>query len=97
VRRVCRRSCLGRSGLEPMGNSPSAPAPQTARRLKRSYTAICREASAAIGEADVLMLLTGAGFSADSGLVLLLLPVPCAVSVASFPKKARCMRPGGIR
>ena len=68
-----------------MGNSPSVPTEATAQRLKRSYTAICREASAAIGEADVLMLLTGAGFSADSGLVRLP-PIECAVTSLSGSK-----------
>ena len=51
-----------------MGNSPSTPtAPQMAE-LEATMDESVQRAAAAIAQADVLLLLTGAGWSADSGL-----------------------------
>ena len=51
-----------------MGAAPSSPSREVAAELARQRGALCREAAAAIRDSDVLVLVTGAGFSADSGL-----------------------------
>ncbi|CAK0880851.1 unnamed protein product [Prorocentrum cordatum] len=53
-----------------MGASPSAPSPEQAESLRGGVDEACARAARAIGEADVLLLCTGAGFSADSGLAV---------------------------
>ena len=53
-----------------MGNQPSSPDEEKALFLKENIEQICQAAGRAVAEADVLMVLTGAGFSADSGLAV---------------------------
>ena len=56
--------------LHPMYARPSKPDEELAQRLQHEYTQTCAEAARAIAQADCLLLLTGAGFSADSGLAV---------------------------
>ncbi|CAE8589602.1 unnamed protein product [Polarella glacialis] len=53
-----------------MGASPSAPESKHAAALLSGHDAACIEAARTIAEADVFLLCTGAGFSADSGLAI---------------------------
>ena len=53
-----------------MGNRPSAPSAGEADELRRRLPELCARAACALGEADVLLLATGAGWSADSGLAV---------------------------
>jgi NAD-dependent SIR2 family protein deacetylase len=53
-----------------MGNSPSTPSKEQAAELERQRTVSVERAAAAIASADVLLLATGAGWSADSGLAV---------------------------
>ena len=50
------------SGMEPSSEEAVA--------LKANFESNCRQAAKALFEADVLLLVTGAGFSADSGLAV---------------------------
>lgn len=52
--------------LEP-GNKPDE---QKAEELKINFEKYCRNAAKALHESDVLLLFTGAGWSADSGLAV---------------------------
>jgi len=49
---------------------PTAPSEEQAAQLRGDVQAACEEAARRIAEADVLLLCTGAGFSADSGLAV---------------------------
>jgi NAD-dependent SIR2 family protein deacetylase len=51
-----------------MGAGPSAPKDEQMEELKETTDESVQRAAAAIAQADVLLLLTGAGWSADSGL-----------------------------
>jgi NAD-dependent SIR2 family protein deacetylase len=51
-----------------MGNEPSRPEPEEAVQLQAGLADSARMAAEAIAAADVFVLFTGAGFSADSGL-----------------------------
>lgn len=51
-----------------MGAAPSAPSDAQLAELRETMDESVRRAAAAIAQADVLLLLTGAGWSADSGL-----------------------------
>jgi len=53
-----------------MGAGPSAPSEELAAELADRKGLACKEAAAAIRDAEVLLLCTGAGFSADSGLAV---------------------------
>ena len=53
-----------------MGNAASAPTKEQAAALKEQHSASAARAAAAIAGADVLLLATGAGWSADSGLAV---------------------------
>merc|ERR1719188_2066137 len=53
-----------------MGSATSRPDPDAEARLKDSLDSLCAEAATLIHQADVFLLLTGAGFSADSGLAI---------------------------
>ncbi|KAJ1458471.1 hypothetical protein M885DRAFT_512932 [Pelagophyceae sp. CCMP2097] len=53
-----------------MGNAPHRPSEARAEELRASLEADCAAAAAAISAADVLLVCTGAGFSADSGLAV---------------------------
>jgi NAD-dependent SIR2 family protein deacetylase len=53
-----------------MGNAPSKPEKEQADRLKEGFNELCTKAAHAIAEADILLVITGAGFSADSGLAV---------------------------
>jgi len=53
-----------------MGNMPSAPSKSKTRKLLKDVDKYCRQAATAITQADVLIVTTGAGFSADSGLAI---------------------------
>lgn len=53
-----------------MGSDVSRPEPEVAKRLLRDVDGACFKAAEAISHAHVLLLLTGAGFSADSGLAV---------------------------
>jgi len=53
-----------------MGNLPAAPSKSKTRKLLRDVDKHCREAATAITQADVFIVTTGAGFSADSGLAI---------------------------
>merc|ERR550514_2576116 len=53
-----------------MGAAPSVPGADEAEALLRDVRKNSAEAARAIREADVLLLCTGAGFSADSGLAV---------------------------
>lgn len=53
-----------------MGNAPQRPLPALAEELRGGVDDACAEAAAAIDDADVLLLCTGAGWSADSGLAV---------------------------
>jgi len=48
----------------------SAPTPAQAAELKKNFHGQCGRAAKAIFESDVLLVVTGAGFSADSGLAV---------------------------
>ena len=52
------------------GAQPSNPEPAVAERLKKAFPDLCRAAASKIHDADVLLVCTGAGFSADSGLAV---------------------------
>jgi|OM-RGC.v1.035006914 NAD-dependent protein deacetylases, SIR2 family len=51
-----------------MGSKASVPCAAQAEQLRGEVDQNCGRAAAALASADVLVLLTGAGFSADSGL-----------------------------
>eukprot|EP01052_Picozoa_sp_SAG31_P001234 SAG31_NODE_41_length_31342_cov_8.029286_24_plen_519_part_00 len=53
-----------------MGNAPSTPTKEQAEELQASLATSLDRAAAAIAQADVLLLATGAGWSADSGLAV---------------------------
>jgi len=53
-----------------MGSCPSTPSQEEASILLAGLDTSCADAAQAISEADVLLLCTGAGFSADSGLAV---------------------------
>lgn len=53
-----------------MGNRPSAPSPEQRAELEQRYPELCARAACAIQNADVLIVATGAGWSADSGLAV---------------------------
>ena len=53
-----------------MGSSPSKPAASQRTQLKKDYNKLCKAAAKCIHDADVLVVCTGAGFSADSGLAV---------------------------
>lgn len=53
-----------------MGAAPSAPSAAQREELEREYDRLVERAAAAIATADVLVFLTGAGWSADSGLAV---------------------------
>ena len=53
-----------------MGVSASVPSEEQAEEVRQAWDASVRRAAAAIAQADVLLLLTGAGWSADSGLAV---------------------------
>ena len=53
-----------------MGNAPSAPTEEQHRELAETLAESTQRAGAAIAQADVLLLATGAGWSADSGLAV---------------------------
>eukprot|EP00440_Ansanella_granifera_P045379 gb/GFBE01049168.1/.p1 GENE.gb/GFBE01049168.1/~~gb/GFBE01049168.1/.p1 ORF type:complete len:422 (+),score=85.93 gb/GFBE01049168.1/:1-1266(+) len=53
-----------------MGSSVSTPGKERADRLRSGLADACHAAAEAIWDADVLVLCTGAGFSADSGLAV---------------------------
>ena len=53
-----------------MGNSPTKPTRYQRTQLKKHYEQLCKAAAKCIHDADVLMVCTGAGFSADSGLAV---------------------------
>ena len=53
-----------------MGAVPSAPSEPQVEELKSTMQESVRRAAAAIAQADVLLLLTGAGWSKDSGLAV---------------------------
>lgn len=53
-----------------MGASPSAPSVDLQQKLLDNKAAACARAAKLISEADVFLLCTGAGFSADSGLAV---------------------------
>eukprot|EP01118_Nematostelium_gracile_P017547 TRINITY_DN7536_c0_g1_i1.p1 TRINITY_DN7536_c0_g1~~TRINITY_DN7536_c0_g1_i1.p1 ORF type:complete len:430 (+),score=106.53 TRINITY_DN7536_c0_g1_i1:64-1290(+) len=52
-----------------MGNTPSLTKEQK-QEIVQSFSTRCKDAAQAILEADILLLATGAGFSADSGLAV---------------------------
>jgi len=51
-----------------MGAAPSAPSGAQLAELRETMEESVQRAAGAIAQADVLLLLTGAGWSADSGL-----------------------------
>lgn len=51
-----------------MGANPSVPNTEEVRMLLGQHDEACKAAAAAIQQCDILILNTGAGFSADSGL-----------------------------
>lgn len=53
-----------------MGNGPVAPGPEKETELRESLHRRWGEAARFISEADIFLLCTGAGFSADSGLAV---------------------------
>ena len=53
-----------------MGSHPSKPTNGQRKQLEKSYEQLCKAAAKCIHNADVLMVCTGAGFSADSGLAV---------------------------
>ena len=53
-----------------MGNQPMRPKPPHAAALRARVDESCETAAEAILGADVLLLATGAGWSADSGLAV---------------------------
>jgi len=53
-----------------MGAAPSAPTDEQMIELQETMDESMQRAAAAIAQADVLLLLTGAGWSADSGLAV---------------------------
>lgn len=53
-----------------MGSGPSEPSVVEATALRCKVDGKCAEAARVIAAADVLLLCTGAGFSADSGLAV---------------------------
>lgn len=50
-----------------IGDRPNA---EEAKVLQNKFIEQCQKAAKALKEADVLLLVTGAGFSADSGLAV---------------------------
>merc|ERR1712166_877744 len=61
---------MGDLTLRNMGSNVTRPDDETAAELRTNLDQYCAEAGALISKADVLILLTGAGFSADSGLAV---------------------------
>ena len=53
-----------------MGNKPSTPTEEQVQELSATRAESIRRAGAAIAQADVMLLATGAGWSADSGLAV---------------------------
>lgn len=53
-----------------MGNLPTKPSERDAEDLQKNFRRSCARAGKLISESDVLLLCTGAGFSADSGLAV---------------------------
>lgn len=53
-----------------MGGTPSRPSEELAATLQEGIETACATAARLIQQADVLLLCTGAGFSADSGLAI---------------------------
>ena len=53
-----------------MGNTPSQPTDEQVEELKEKRNQMIEAAAAAIATADVLLVTTGAGWSADSGLAV---------------------------
>ena len=53
-----------------MGSGPSKPTEAQRAQLKTDYEDLCKAAAKCIHDADVLVVCTGAGFSADSGLAV---------------------------
>ena len=53
-----------------MGSHPSKPCTSQRERLHQDYRRLCKRAARCIHNADVLLVCTGAGFSADSGLAV---------------------------
>ena len=51
-----------------MGNQPSQPSESQVEELRSRYPELIARAARAISDADILLLCTGAGWSADSGL-----------------------------
>ena len=52
---------------EDLGSVPNA---ECAKNLKANFVGQCQKAADALQDADILLLVTGAGFSADSGLAV---------------------------
>ena len=53
-----------------MGAQPTKPEREEADELRKNVPNACSEAADALLEADVLLLATGAGWSAESGLAV---------------------------
>ena len=53
-----------------MGAQPTKPEREEADELRKNVPQACSEAADALLEADVLLLATGAGWSAESGLAV---------------------------
>jgi len=53
-----------------MGGAKQSLSESAADLLRREFDSLCQEAAKLISESDVLLLCTGAGFSADSGLAI---------------------------
>lgn len=53
-----------------MFTNRSSPSDDAIERLKSNYEKLCAEAGNAISDSEVLLFVTGAGFSADSGLAV---------------------------
>ena len=53
-----------------MGAQPTKPEREEADELRKNVPQACSEAADAILDADVLLLATGAGWSAESGLAV---------------------------
>ena len=49
---------------------PLRPLKEQANRLKEGFDELCSKAAHAVDKADVILIVTGAGFSADSGLAV---------------------------
>jgi hypothetical protein len=68
--RRSKKTKLFAGGLLPMGTGPSQPSPEEAELLLADVDRSCAHAAAVIESADILLVITGAGFSADSGLAV---------------------------